>query len=313
MIKICSKPHIQFIMIIVLGITSMYGCNNSKTKLDKSDNYVSHVNDTIKLSLYNVSLGDTLPILMEKFKNLKIVPLDSLSSYLPIENSNKIIYEDLGITIYTTDTIFIANHEGWQHRDKNGIHTDFPLKNTKHHAQLVFFIKDAKVFQSEMLLTSPIIGVDDVELNQQDFITSIYKQYEGKYNNPDSIMLYNRKSRHAATYSIDTDSIIRDMIYESVEKSDILNEYPPSISSSSIWSWKNANIIAEWDFQPYKGRQLWFWVMCPCIRIIYTDLSAVDAETKKWEEQIRLQKEDSIRNIKRIELENAELLKQQEI
>lgn len=312
MTKKCSKLHLQFVMaIITLVSTTITGCNNSKNHLDKSSNYVSHINDTIKLSLYNVALGDSLFTLKEKFKNLLAVPLDSLSSYLPIEDNHKIIYEDLGISIYTTGTVFIANHEGWQHVDNNGFHKDFPLKNTKHPAKLIFFIKDGKVFQSEMLITSPIIGVDDVELSHDDFIISIRNLYKEKYSNPDSILLYNRKSRYAATYSIETDSIIQDKIYKKVEKSDILNEYPPSISSSSIWSWKNANIIAEWEFQPYKDGEIWFWVTCHTIRIIYTDLSAVEAETKKRKKQIRLQKEDSLRKINKIEMENAERIKQQ--
>lgn len=310
MTKKGAKLYLHFLMaIIALMFTTITGCNNTKAHLDKSSNYVSHVNDTIKLSLYNVALGDSFFTVKEKFKNLLAVPLDSLSSYLPIEDNLKIVYEDLGISIYTTDTVFIANHEGWQHINNNGFYKGFPLKNTKHYTKLIFFIKDGRVFQSEMLITSTIIGVDDVELSQDDFIISIRNLYKEKYSNPDSIMLYNRKSRYAATYSIDTDSIIKEEIYNNVKES--IDEYPPSISSSSIWSWKNANIIAEWDFQPYKHGQIWFWVTCPSIRIIYTDLSAVEAETKKRKEQIRLQKEDSLRKINRIEMENAERIKQQ--
>ncbi len=223
------------------------------------------------------------------------------------------VYENLGISIYTTDTCFIASRIGWQHVDEDGFHKDFPLKNTKHHTKLIYFIKDDKVFQCEMLITSPIIDIDDVDLSTDDFITSVYNLYEQKYSNPDSIMLYNRKSRYATTYSIDTDSIIKRMIYKNIEESDVWKEYPPSISSSSIWSWKNANIFAEWDFQPYKGGQRWFWVMCHTIRIIYTDLNAVELETRRREKIINQQKQDSIRQVNEIESGNAELLKKQVI
>ena len=306
--KGCIKILIAIVCIHIIGISC--GRNNLNKDIP---NYTSHVNDTISLNLYGISLGDTISMLRERFRNLIYVPLDSLSAYVPIEDNHKIVYENLGISIYTTDTTFIANHIGWQHVDKNGFYTDFPLKNTKHNAKLIYFIKDSKVFQCEMLITSPILDIYGVELSPDDFIKSVYNQYEQKYSNPDSIMLYNRKSRYAATYSIDTDSIIKQMIYENVKESDVLNEYPPSISSSSIWSWKNANIVAEWDFQPYKGRQIWFWVMCHAIRIIYTDLNAVELETRRLENQIEQQRRDSLRHINKIESGNAELLKKQVI
>ncbi len=306
-----SYIRILFAILCIPIIGTSCGRNNNVKK--ETINYTSHVNDSISLSLYGIFLGDSISVVRERFSNLIYVPLDSLSAYVPIEDNHKVVYENLGISIYTTDTCFIASHIGWQHVDEDGFHKDFPLKNTKHHTKLIYFIKDDKVFQCEMLITSPIIDIDDVDLSTDDFITSVYNLYEQKYSNPDSIMLYNRKSRYAATYSIDTDSIIKRMIYKDIEESDVWKEYPPSISSSSIWSWKNANIVAEWDFQPYKGGQRWFWVMCHTIRIIYTDLNAVELETRRREKIINQQKQDSIRQVNEIESGNAELLKKQVI
>ena len=301
-----SKIHFSYLMIIlnVLMIGIFCGCSNKN-----KTNYISHINDTISLSLYNVHLGDSLSVVKTKFRNLTFVPLDSLSSYLPIENKMKVVYEDLGISVYTTDTTFIADHTGWQHM-KNGSPTNFPLKTTKHRAHLIFFIKDQKVLQSEIIISDFIIDdVKGVELNQNDFIKSIQKLYEKKYNNPDSILVYNRRSRNSATYSIDTDSITAQEIYYSVGTTPYESNYN---SLSSIWSWKNADIIAEWDFEPYKDDR-WLWAHRCLIRIIYTDLNAVELEAKRRRNLIKLQEQDSIRRIKKIENENVELLKKQVI
>lgn len=305
--KIFSKLHFSYLMIVlnVLMIGIFCGCSKNES------NYISHINDTISLSLYNVHLGDSLSVVRTKFRNLTFVPLDSLSSYVPIENKMKVVYEDLGISVYTTDTIFIANHVGWQHM-KNGSREDFPLKTTKHHAQLIFFIKDQKVLQGEILIFSSIIDdIKGVELSSSDFIKSIQKLYEEKYNNPDSILVYNRESRESATYPIDTDSIAKVQINEDIEATD--NKFAINNSLASIWSWKNANIIAEWDFQPYKDGEIWFWASCFMVRIIYTDLNAVELESKRRLKLIRLQEQDSIRRIKKIENDNMELLKKQVI
>lgn len=307
--KIFSKIHFSHLMMIlnVLMIGIFCGCSNKK-----ESNYISHINDTISLSLYNVHLGDSLSVVRTKFRNFTFVPLDSLSSYLPIENKMKVVYEDLGISVYTTDTTFIADHTGWHHM-KNGSPIDFPLKTTKHQAKLIFFIKDQKVLQSEIIIFRFIIDdIKGVELSKNDFIKSIQKLYEKKYNNPDSILVYNRKSRVSATYSIDTDSITAQEIYDFVRTTS--NENIVNYNSlASIWSWKNANIIAEWDFQPYKDGNIWFWANSSMIRIIYTDLNAVELESKRRRNLIRLQEQDSIRRIKKIENENVEMLKKQVI
>lgn len=305
--KIFSKLHFSYLTIVlnVLMIGIFCGCSKNES------NYISHINDTISLSLYNVHLGDSLSVVRTKFRNLTFVPLDSLSSYVPIENKMKVVCEDLGISVYTTDTIFIANHVGWQHM-KNGSREDFPLKTTKHPAQLIFFIKDQKVLQGEILIFSNIIDdIKGVELSSGDFIKSIQKLYEEKYNNPDSILVYNRVSRESATYSIDTDSIAKVQINEDIEATD--NKFAINNSLASIWSWKNANIIAEWDFQPYKDGEFWFWASCFMVRIIYTDLNAVELESKRRLKLIRLREQDSIRRIKKIENDNMELLKKQVI
>lgn len=307
--KIFSKIHFSHLMMIlnVLMIGIFCGCSNKK-----EFNYISHINDTISLSLYNVHLGDSLSVVRTKFRNFTFVPLDSLSSYLPIENNMKVVYEDLGISVYTTDTTFIADHTGWHHM-KNGSPTNFPLKTTKHRAKLIFFIKDQKILQSEIIIFPFIIDdIKGVELSENDFIKSIQKLYEKKYNNPDSIFVYNRKSRVSATYSIDTDSITAQEIYDFVRTTS--NENIVNYNSlASIWSWKNANIIAEWDFQPYKDGNIWFWASSSMIRIIYTDLNAVELESKRRRNLIRLQEQDSIRRIKKIENENVEMLKKQVI
>ena len=306
--KIFSKLHFSYLMIVlnVLMIGIFCGCSKNES------NYISHINDTISLSLYNVHLGDSLSVVRTKFRNLTFVPLDSLSSYVPIENKMKVVYEELGISVYTTDTIFIANHVGWQHHEENGFMEDFPLKTTKHLAKLIFFIKDQKVLQGEILIFPYIIDdIKGVELSRDDFIKSIQKLYEEKYNNPDSILVYNRESRKSATYSIDTDSIAKVQINEDIEATD--NKFAINNSLASIWSWKNANIIAEWDFQPYKDGEIWFWAQCCMVRIIYTDLNAVELESKRRLKLIRLQEQDSIRRIKKIENDNMELLKKQVI
>ena len=305
-----SKIHFCNLIIIlnVLMLGTFLGCTN---KVDKT-NYISHINDSISLSLYNIHLGDSLSVVRTKFRSLTFVPLDSLSSYVPIENKMKVVYEDLGMSIYTTDTTFIADHAGWRHVNKDGFLIDFPLQNTRHHAKLIFFIKDQKVFQSEILIYPQIIDdVKGVELNYEDFIKSIQYLYDKKYNNPDSILVYNRESGISATYPIDTDSIEAEEINKDVGATNKINVF--NYSLSSIWSWKNANIIAEWDFHPYKENQTWSWSYCSMIRIIYTDLNAVELESKRRRNLIRLQEQDSIRRIKKIENDNVELLKKQVI
>ena len=47
--------------------------------------------------------------------------------------------------------------------------------------------------------------------------------------------------------------------------------------------------------------------------LIYTDLNAVELESKRRLKLIRLQEQDSIRRIKKIENDNVELLKKQVI
>ena len=54
-------------------------------------------------------------------------------------------------------------------------------------------------------------------------------------------------------------------------------------------------------------------VLCHAIRIIYTDLNAVELETRRLENQIEQQRRDSLRHINKIESGNAELLKKQVI
>lgn len=169
-----SKLHFSYFMIVlnVLMIGIFCGCSKNES------NYISHINDTISLSLYDVHLGDSLSVVRTKFRNLTFVPLDSLSSYVPIENKMKVVYEELGISVYTTDTTFIADHTGWQHTE-NGFPKDFPLKTTKHLTKLIFFIKDQKVLQGEILIFPYIIDdIKGVELSREDFIKSIQKLYE---------------------------------------------------------------------------------------------------------------------------------------
>lgn len=56
-----------------------------------------------------------------------------------------------------------------------------------------------------------------------------------------------------------------------------------------------------------------FGVLVVWVRIIYTDLNAVELESKRRLKLIRLQEQDSIRRIKKIENDNVELLKKQVI
>ena len=59
---------------------------------------------------------------------------------------------------------------------------------------------------------------------------------------------------------------------------------------------------------------MWKWIENPSlVRIIYTDLNAVELESKRRLKLIRLQEQDSIRRIKKIENDNMELLKKQVI
>lgn len=299
-----KKLFLIYFSLIVL-VTGVFGGCSNKT------NYIHHINDSVRLSLYNVYLGDSLSVVKTKFRYLSFVPLDSLSTYVPIEDNMKVVYKDLGVSIFTTDTIFVADHTGWQHWANNAP-KEFPVKNTKHRAQLIFFIKDYKVIQSEIIIYSYII--DDykgIDFSGGDFIESIKYLYNKKYNNPDSILVYNRYSKKSATYSIDTDSVAKVDINDYIGATD--RRYGNNISFVSIWSWKNANIIAEWDFQPFKGESYWSWCSCNMARIIYTDLNAVELESKKRQILIRLQEQDSIRKIKKIENENENLLREQVI
>lgn len=271
--------------------------------------YIDHSNDTTTLSLYGVKLGDSVSVLIQKFENLEYVNLDSISSYLPLDTIHKYAYRDMGISIYEVDTVFFADHDTFQHHDNNGFNKDFPLSKTKHEAKLAYFIKNGRVIQSEILIMYPALGFENIELSSEDFIQSISTIYTNEYNNPDSIMLINRTSNRIAVFSVRTDSIIKQSIYEDLKE----NENYPRISTIYMWTWKNASIMADWSFYPYKNGKIWHWSPSWMARIIYTDKLAVENEAKRISLEILKEKEDSVKKAEDIQLKYKHSFENQDI
>ena len=167
--------RIVYILLVSISVLLFYGCSSNETS-DK-DNITPHTSSTIDLSLFDVHLGERRDSLLAHIPNLHKVPFDSTYYYhLPYDAEDAQIFEDLEISLYSSDTVFVVNHKDYEHR-KNGSPMKFPLEKTKHHAKLCFMVKNNKVLQGELLITHPIVGYENIDLSIFNFVGAVKKMY----------------------------------------------------------------------------------------------------------------------------------------
>ena len=311
--------NIFFLQLILLSLGTMIGCSSKNSKNDDSvmlEDIHSRATDSIDLSLYGVHLGEPLDSLMSRIPNITKVPFDSLNKApkysLPYDKEEaKLIFGDLSIEIYRGDTIFIADHKNYQHHDKDGFFKDFPLEKVRHRAILCFLIKNNKVFQSEIYICYTICGYENINLTLEDFRGTIEKMYYDRYNEPDSIMMINKRTNRAAFVGYNEDPVIRSEIYEQLGGSSYSETF--NIFKEDVWIWSNAKIYADWNFHPYKNGQKWFWGPAGIVRVSYVDLVAIKKEKDIILRQLERERQDSIRNIQQKQLEDSRIYKSQDI
>ena len=297
------KIVLSYIVIISLLISSI-SCSNSSQTIKKET--ANHLSDSIKLSLYDVELGDSLNVLLRNFPNIKQISLDSISNYLPYIDEEGYAFKELGFSVYKVDTVFVADHKDYEHR-RNGSQITFPLEKVKHHAILCFIVKDNKIIQSEIYILSPIIGYDNIDLPSNDFRGAIRKMFYDKYQIPDSILMLNRKTNEAAFVDYE-DEIMQKTIFEQLGGTYVNN----TVYKQDVWIWTNAKIYADWDFSPYKNGRIWFWVYCGVVRVSYIDYYAIKKAQEEIQNEILKAKEDSIRIIMEKQLEDTQLYNTQD-
>lgn len=298
---------IAYILLVTISVLSLYGC--SCNKLSDSNNITSHIFFTIDLSLFGVHMGEQRDSLLAHIPNLYKVPLDSTRYYhLPYDADDAQIFEDLEITIYSCDTVFIVNHKGYEHH-RNGSPIKFPLEKTKHYAKLCFMVKNNKVLQGELLISHPIVGYDNIDLSIDDFVGAVKKMYNDKYQEPDSIFMYNKVANRAAFIGFDEDEIIKDEVFEQLGGTYVNNR----VHEEDVWVWTNAKIYADWDFLPYKNGEPRWWVMSHAIRIRYLDFEAINKEKNRIIQNFENERQDSVRRIHQKQLEDINRYNSQDI
>lgn len=298
--------RIVYILVASIVVLSFYGCSFDKTS--DRDNITSHTFATIDLSLFGVHMGEHRDSLLKHIPNLHKVPLDSTYYYhLPYDAEEAKFFEDLEITLYSSDTVFIVNHTDYEHR-KNGSPIQFPLEKTKHYAKLCFMVKNNKVLQGELLITHPIVGYENTDLSIYNFVGAVKKMYYDKYQEPDSIFMYNKVTNQAAFVGFD-DKIIKNEVFDQLGGTYVNNK----VHEEDVWVWRNAKIQADWDFLPYKNGEPRWWVMCHAIRIRYLDFETINKEKIIIIQNLENERQDSIKRIKQKQLEDINRYNSQDV
>lgn len=285
--------RILYLLIVSISILSFNGCSSDKAS--NTDNISSHTSYTIDLSLFGVHLGEPIDSLVSHIPNLRKVPYDSINNlkyHLPYDTEEAQVFKDLEITLYSSDTVFIVNHKNYEHR-QNGSPIQFPLEKTTHHAKLCFMIKNNKVLQGELLVTHPIEGYDNIDLSIYNFVGAIKKMYNDKYQEPDSVLMYNKETDQAAFIGYSADEIFKNVVFDELGGTFVNNK----VHEEDVWVWANAKIYADWDFLPYKNGKPWWWVMCHAIRIRYVDIETINQEKNIILQNLEKERQDNIKRI----------------
>lgn len=284
---------IIYAFLISMCILSINGCSTDESR--QQSDLASHTTASTDLTVFGVHLSEPLDSLISHIPNLIKVPYDSVSYlkyHLPYDTEEAQVFKDLEITLYSSDTIFIVNHKDYEHR-KNGSPVHFPLEKTRHNAKLCFMVKNDKVLQGELLITHPIIGNKNVDLSIYNFVGAVKKMYDEKYQDPDSIFMYNKVTNQAAFVGYADDKIIKNEFFDKLGGTYVNN----NVHEEDVWTWANAKIYADWDFVPYKNGKPRWWVMCHAIRIRYIDIDAINKEKNALLLNIEKERKDSIRRI----------------
>ena len=276
--------RIVYLLLVSISVLSFYGCSSDR------DNINSNIFSNIDLSLFGVHMGESLDSLMNHLPKLKKVPFDSINyaKYdLPYYTDDIQIFEDLEITVYCADTVFVVG---------------FPWSNKKtlHHAKLCYLVKNSKVLQGEVLITNPVISYANIALSVSDFVNGVKEMYYDRYHRPDSILMYNRVTNRAAFVGYREDKKIRNQIYDQLRG----NHYHEDMHEEDVWVWKNAKIYADYDYKPCKKGGPHFWAMCRVLRIRYIDMEAINCEKEIILRERDKEKQDSLKRIQQEHIEN---------
>lgn len=308
------KLFLLKITLICLIISTLIGCSYKNNENPTKQEARHRPSKSTNLSLYGVCLGSPLDSLLYQIPNIAIVPIDSLNKSkkfsLPYDlEEAKLIFEYQGISLYRTDTIFIADHKNYQHHTKDGFYADFPLEKVRHNAVLCYMIKNNRVLECEIYIGSTICGYDNINLSSHDFRGTIEKMYYDKYQEPDSIFMINKRTNRAVFVGYNEDKVIKSEIYEQLggfsERYNIFKE--------DVWIWSNAKISADWNFKPFRHGQRWYWGPANIIKISYVDLAAINEEKNIILRNLEKERQDSIKRIQQKQLEDINRYNTQDI
>lgn len=301
--------RLVYILLTSMGLLLLIGCSSEKSS--EGGIFPSHTTTATDLSLYGVHIGEPLDSLLAHIHNLNKVPFDSINFHkyhLPYDADNTQVFKDLGITLYCSDTVFIVNHKDYEHRN-NGSPIQFPLEKTKHYAKLCFMVKNNKVIQGELLITHPIVGYENIDLSIFNFVGAVKKMYNDKYQDPDSIIMYNKETNQAAFVDFDEHKIIKNAVFDQLGGTFVDNK----VHEEDVWVWTNAKIYADWDFLPYKNGEPRWWGMSHTIRIRYLDFETIIKEKNIIIQNLENERQDSIKRIQQKQLEDNNRYNSQDI
>lgn len=284
----------KFIYCLLLLI--FLGCNKSEENIST----ISHINDNINLQLYDVALGDDIEKIYKQFPMIKNIPYDSIEDYshlLPYTYEEGQVFKELGISLLVTDTIFVSNHENYQHTDENGFNIyNFPYNKLSHKAAICYMIKNKKVYQCDLFIFLKILDYD-LDLTIDNLIGPIKGMFYDKYNTPDSVLMINRVTKNSVFVGYNKDEEYKDKIRDILEHKDIGNTiYVHSITyDQDVWTWDNAKIYADWYYTFFKNKEQNKFLSDGVMKISYIDYATFKKEKEALINDIRKkEKEDSI-------------------
>lgn len=286
--------------ILCFAIFFMISCKNKNT----TEFYSGHSNDTISLSLYDVKLGDSIDRVIEKFPNVYDVELDKISYYLPLKNELGNVYKEMGISILAVDTTFIVDHRlKLEPYRKNGSPYDFPYDLTKHRTILAFFILNGHVLQLELFVNTPDSYTYGDGFPSTQWGETALQMYKHQYGECDSLLYSSEKGDISICVSINATR-------EEIERVKKIVGYRYDVGY--IWQWKNAQIIAQYNYNKF-GISGNYFNYYDVFRVIYTDIEAVNMEAKRIENE-RIEEENRIEKEKQMYQERLkETLKTQDM
>lgn len=289
---------LQNIYIVFVFILIIISCST-----DKYQGHPTNTKDVISLSIYNVKLGDSLVSICKQFPNLRNIPLNSLSNYLPIDTTSVIqTFRDLNLEAYAVlDTTFVINHK-FAHYTKNGSPIQFPYEMTSHKADLCFYIKDGRVFQASLFIYGLCKSHDLKNVCQQDFYVdpqlprTVQNMFDSKYGQCDSIIYQNMECGASMVVSSYAPKEVLDIVKQQLWDAQRTARVD-WLSESSVWEWKNARLIFQPQYEPRRSSSGKLFYYGTLMRVMYIDTEVIKQEYEK--NKIKLHK-DSINKEKQI-------------